>query len=213
LIAVIWAIGVTNFRTCWWTSFFPLSFLPDEVVEVDEVYQNAGEKGRPHEEPADPPRRRANKVKGHGTWENDRVPILGIVGRASGRIRLCLVQHSTRQELEPLVTTFTQDQAVVNTDEWGAYDHLGETGRTRQAVCHGQREWARDDDGDGIREVHINTMEGIWTGLRNFLRPFRGVNKTFLDGYLAVFEWAHNLKRITPDFLLAMMVPFTSSPS
>jgi hypothetical protein len=40
---------------------------------------------------------------------------------------------------------------------------------------------ARDDDGDGegIREVHINTSEGFWVGLRNFLRPFRGVNKVF----------------------------------
>jgi len=46
-------------------------------------------------------------------------------------------------------------------------------------VCHtpGKRVWARDDDGDGIREVHVNTIEGLWTGLRNFLRPFRGVSK------------------------------------
>jgi transposase len=191
----------------------PLGFLPDEVVEVDELYQNAGEKGHKHEDVHDPPRQRANQTRGHGTWETDRVPILGIVGRASGRIRLCLVQHSTRDELEPLVSTFTQADATVNTDEWGAYDRLDETGRTRQTVCHSQREWARDDDGDGIREVHINTMEGIWTGLRNFLRPFRGVSKKFLDGYLAVFEWAHNLKRVTADFLLAMLIPFTSVPS
>ena len=40
----------------------------------------------------------------------------------------------------------------------------------------GQREWARDDDGDGIREVHSNTIEGLWTGLRNHLRPFRGIS-------------------------------------
>jgi hypothetical protein len=40
----------------------------------------------------------------------------------------------------------------------------------------GQREWARDDDRDGVREVHSNTIEGLWTGLRNHLRPLRGVN-------------------------------------
>jgi len=38
------------------------------------------------------------------------------------------------------------------------------------AVNHGAGEWARDDDGDGVREVHCDTMEGTWTGLRNFLR-------------------------------------------
>ena len=51
-------------------------------------------------------------------------------------------------------------------------------------VCHAAGEWARDDDGDGIREVHNNTQEGIWTGLRNFLRPFRGVNKVYLHQYV-----------------------------
>src|SRR4051812_8144705 len=30
--------------------------------------------------------------------------------------------------------------------------------------------WAidADGDGDGLREVHCNTMEGLWTGVRNF---------------------------------------------
>ena len=27
--------------------------------------------------------------------------------------------------------------------------------------------------------VHCNTMGGEWTGLRNFLRPFRGVSKWY----------------------------------
>lgn len=38
--------------------------LPDSVTESDEVYQNAGEKGIPHTDPEDLPRRRANKKKG-----------------------------------------------------------------------------------------------------------------------------------------------------
>ena len=45
------------------------------------MYQNAGEKGHKHKDPDDPPRRRANEVKGHGTWDNDRPPIVGVVGR------------------------------------------------------------------------------------------------------------------------------------
>jgi len=57
-------------------------------VEADEMYQNAGEKGVPQLDPEDPPRRRANKVRGHGTWDDDRPPILGIVGRDTGEIRL-----------------------------------------------------------------------------------------------------------------------------
>ena len=93
----------------------------------------------------------------------------------------------------------------VNTDEWGGYDGLPEMGRSRATVCHGEKEWARDDDGDGIREVHVNTPEGLWTGLRNFLRPFRGVNKAYLYQYVAMFEWGYNIKRVTAAFVGALL--------
>jgi hypothetical protein len=69
--------------------------LPDPVVEADEMYQNAGEKGSPHPDPEDPPRRRANQARGHGTWDSDRPPVLGIVGRESGRIQLILKKQCT----------------------------------------------------------------------------------------------------------------------
>ena len=182
--------------------------LPDPVIEADEMSQTAGEKGLPHTDPDDPPRRRANKQRGHGPFDNDRPPVAGLVGRASEQIRLRVLKHSDRAELQPFVVGKTVVKGTVNTDEWRAYEHLPETGRERKAVCHtpGKREWARDDDGNGIREVHCNTMEGIWTGLRNFLRPFRGVSKHFLAGYVAVFEWVHNLKRVTAHFLQAMVL-------
>lgn len=84
----------------------------------------------------------------------------------------------------------------MNTDEWKSYEGLNEHHREHKTVNHGAtpREWARDDDGDGIREVHTNTIEGIWTGLRNFLRTFRGVHKRHLQQYVAMFECRHNFK-------------------
>ena len=97
-----------------------------------------------------------------------------------------------------------------------AYNHIAGTGRGHGhgTVCHSVGEYARDDDGDGIREVHCNTLEGIWTGLRNFLRTFRGVHKKYLAQYVAMFEWAHNLKRVTDDFLRTLMIPnFTYFPT
>jgi transposase-like protein len=95
--------------------------------------------------------------------------------------------------------------ATVNTDEWCGYNGLPRMGRSRAVVCHVRGEWARDDDGDGIREVHVNTLEGLWTGLRNFLRPFRGVNKAYLYQYVALFEWGYNVKRVTEAFVWALL--------
>ena len=42
------------------------------------------------------------------------------------------------------------------------------------------REWAKDVDGGGIREVHCNSCEGAGAGLRTYLRVFRGVHKKCL---------------------------------
>ena len=95
--------------------------------------------------------------------ENDRPPVIGIVGRDSGEVRLEVVEHADRATLDNFVEETTTPGATVNTDEWSGYNHIPELGRKHATVCHapGQREWARDDDGDGVREVHNNTMEGI----------------------------------------------------
>jgi hypothetical protein len=48
-------------------------------------------------------------------------------------------------------------------------------------------------------------MEGIWTGVRIFLAPFRGVSKWYQAQYAAVFEWVYNTKRITGEFVRALL--------
>ena len=101
------------------------------------------------------------------------------------------------------------------TDESSAYAQLSlKPPRSHHTVSHSKKEWTRDDDGDGIREVHSNTIEGFWTGLRNYLRSFRGVHKRNLKLYVAMHKWAHNLKRINNDFLKSLLVPnFTYFPT
>jgi transposase len=190
--------------------------LKDTEVEADEMYQNCGEKGVLHPDPDDPPRRRANKRRGHGTKENDRPPVVGIVGRQSDEVRLEVVEHADQPTLEKFVERTTTPGATVYTDEWSGYDRLPELGRSHSTVCHapGRREWARDDDGDGVREVHVNTLEGIWTGVRNFLRIFRGVSKEYLDQYIGIFEWSYKIKTVAPVFLRALLgVRLVTNPS
>jgi transposase-like protein len=161
-----------------------------------------GKKGERHLDPYDPPRRRANKRRGHGSYENDRPPVIGSVGRSSGQVRLRVIEHTDKKSLLAHVHRHTDAEARVYTDEWRAYEQLGREHRT---VKHGIKEWARDDDGDGIREVHVNTIEGLWTTLRNFLRPFRGVHKKYLGGYVAMLEFSINLERISPEFISSLV--------
>ena len=167
-----------------------------------KCFRMRGKKGERHSDPTDPPRRRANKQKGHGTYDNDRPPIVGTVGRESGQVRLRVVQHTDGKTLKRHMARFTQPEAVVNTDEWKGYNPIE---RQRVTVQHGQGEWARDDDGDGVREVHVNTIEGLWTSVRNFLRPFRGVHKRNLGQYVAICEFSINTKKVTPKFISALV--------
>jgi hypothetical protein len=82
------------------------------------MYLNAGEKGRPHRDPDDPPRRRANRFNGHGTFDNDRPPILGVIGRESGQVFLRQTYRSTAKAIEPVVLRVTAPGTEVHTDEW-----------------------------------------------------------------------------------------------
>jgi transposase-like protein len=163
-----------------------------------------GKKGEAHDEPADPPRRRANKQRGRGTYVNDRPPVLGTVGRESGQVRLRVVEDTKGMTLSAHVQRFTLGEALVNTDEYQSYNGIQ---RDRDTVCHGAKEYARDDDGDGFCEVHCNTVEGLWTDVRNFLRPFKGVHKRYLFGYIAICEFRRNLKAVSPAFI-AQLVRF-----
>jgi transposase len=177
----------------------------DSAAEADEMYQNAGEKGIPHPDPDDPPRRRANKRRGHGNFANDRPPVAGVAGRESGGLRARVVDRTDQATLEAFVGQMVRPGAMVYTDESSAYAGLKGLGLGHATVCHSAGEWARDDDGDGIREVHDNPLEGIWTGLRNYLRIFRGVSKHYLRQYVAIFLWAYNIKSVSDHFLRVLL--------
>ena len=175
-----------------------------------------GKKSEPHRNPDDPPRRRANKRRGRGTYANDRPPTLGVVGRESGGLRLIVCPDTRQATIVPKVEALTGPAVCLYTDGASAYAPVaeGDTERTRHTVCHSKGEWAADHDGDGIREVHCNTIEGIWTGLRNFLRTFRGVHKKYLAQYVAMFEWSHNVKEVTKGYLRMLMRPgYTFDPT
>jgi transposase len=173
--------------------------LTDMLVESDEVFINAGEKGIEHPFAEDPPRVRGNKRRGIGTFANDRPPVQGLVGRESDQIRLEVCDNIRKSTIQPNIDEGTETEIVLYTDESHAYNDVKASGRAHKTVLHSAKEFARDEDGDGFCEVHCNTAEGIWVGLRNFLRPFRGVSKHYLYLYVAMFELYYNYKERVDD--------------
>ncbi len=73
-------------------------------------------------------------------------------------------------------------------------------------------EFARDDDGDGFCEVHVNTMERFRSLLRSWLRPQCGVSQEKLPLYLGFFEFVHDVRR-RGKALLGALVGLLLKPS
>ena len=84
-----------------------------------------GKKSTPHRDPLDPPRCRANKHLGHGTYDNDRPPIIHIISRESGEERCWVVSHSDKATCQGiLVEAVPAAGTVVYSDEYRSYHGL-----------------------------------------------------------------------------------------
>ena len=107
--------------------------------------------------------------------------------------------------IAPLIKSTIGSGTLVYTDEYGIYARLPEWGYQHKTVCHSLGEYARDEDGDGFYEVHVNTIEGFWSLLRSWLRPHRGISQEKLPLYLGFFEFVHNTRRRGKALLSALL--------
>jgi hypothetical protein len=73
-----------------------------------------------------------------------------------------------QKTIKPLIKATVAPGTLIYTDEHGIYSRLGERGYEHKSVNHVRGEYARDDDGDGFREVHVNTMEGFRSLLHQY---------------------------------------------
>jgi transposase len=134
-----------------------------------------------------------------------------MVARQSGTVRYFVRRHADSATcLEVISSTAPEREAMIYTDELRGYDpiadelHLGHASVRHSRTETEPREWARDDDGDGIREVHCHSGEGAGAALRSFLRPFRGVHKKYLHLYVAAYEAMSNAKAISSGIIQRM---------
>lgn len=116
---------------------------------------------------------------------------------------LANVQQAT---IPPIIAATVAKGSALHTDEYDIYARLQAWGYPHKTVCHGRGEYARDDDGDGIYEVHVNTLEGVWSLLRAWLRPHRGISQEKLPLYLGFFEFVHNARRRGKALLSELVV-------
>jgi transposase-like protein len=161
------------------------------------VYIVAGHKGRPDivaQEGRTGRRRRLKGKRGRGTLVDEKPPVLGLIQR-DGEVVVRMLPNVQQATIKPVITQTVAPGSLIYTDEYDIYNRLPEWGYDHKSVNHSAGEYARDEDGDGFHEIHVNTLEGFWSLLRSWLRPHRGISQEKLPCYLAFFEFVHNVRR------------------
>lgn len=126
--------------------------------------------------------------------EKEKPPILGMIQRG-GEVVIKMLKNVQTKVIKPVIEKFVAIGSTVFTDEYDIYQYLQSAGYQHKTVCHSKGEYARDEDGDGFHEVHVNTMEGFWSLLRSWLRPHRGISQEKLPIYIGFFEFVHNIRK------------------
>ena len=126
--------------------------------------------------------------------EKEKPPVFGMIQR-SGEVVINMLANVQQVTIKPLIEAVITPGTLIYTDEYDIYCRLPAWGYQHKTVNHSAGEYARDDDGDGFHEVHVNTMEGFWSLLRSWLRPHRGISQEKLPLYLGFFEFIHNVKK------------------
>ena len=106
-----------------------------------------------------------------------------------------MLGNVTQKIINPIIKAIVEPGTITYTDEYRIYAKLKDMNYIHKSVNHGKGEYARDEDGDGFCEVHVNTMEGFWSLLRSWFRPHRGISQEKLPLYLGFFEFVHNVKK------------------
>jgi transposase len=112
-----------------------------------------------------------------------------------GEVVLRMLANVQQKTIRPIIEATVVAGALIRTDEYDIYARLESWGYRHQTACHARGEYARDEDGDGLCEVHVNTLEGFWSLLRSWLRPHRGISQEKLPLYLGFFQFVHNARR------------------
>lgn len=151
------------------------------IIEMDESYFG-GKARQKHSIPDnDVSLSTTTNKRGRGT---NKVSVVGMVQR-KGNVKTKVIEKLTKRNLlHMLKANAKNDNSILVTDGFRSYREL-ETYIDRLVVTH-TKQYSK-----GI--VHINTIEGFWSYVKNGIRgSFKSVSKKYLPLYLIEFEWKFN---------------------
>ncbi|MFC4671516.1 IS1595 family transposase [Seohaeicola nanhaiensis] len=124
--------------------------------------------------------------KGKKIGPRQKMKVLALVDRTTGRVRSQVIDHLSRRDIGPIIKANVATEARMSTDEASYYRQLDKHFAEHMTVNHGAEEYVRG-------EAHTNTLEGYFS---IFKRGMKGVyqhcSKKHLHRYAAEFEFRYN---------------------
>lgn len=155
-----------SYKTAWYlchrisAAMLTTGLTLDGIVEVDQTWIGG------------------KKVNvGHG-YKGNKVLAVGAVQR-DGDIVLQRIKHADRETLHKFIHSHTSpDMEAVYTDEWPAYEGIGDADTRHETVNHSKEEWVNGD-------VHTDSVENVWSlPERSIMGSYHRVSVKHLDAYL-----------------------------
>lgn len=166
-----------SYKTAWYLCHRIRAAMKDEapeqlrgIVEVDETLVGGKDPG--------------SIKRGVGPHDNKEL-VIGAVQRG-GQVRLALIASRGKRELHGFIKRHVRDDAKeIHTDEWPAYQGIGDHNTEHKVVNHGKA-WVHAG-------VHTNTCEGVWSLFkRSVVGSYHKLSVKHLPAYLDEMAFRYN---------------------
>ncbi len=119
----------------------------------------------------------------------DKMKVLALVDRSTGRARSMVVDDTTAATIAPIVEANIVREARLLTDESRIYTKVGTQFAAHGTVNHGAEEYVSRED----PTVHTNTIEGYFSVFKRGMKgTYQHCSKKHLHRYLAEFDFRYS---------------------
>ncbi len=150
--------------------------LEGSTVEMDEMYHGG--------------KRRRIGQRGRPSYGSHKVPVIGMVERSTekrvGRVVARVASDAKKTTLHGLAKEYILPSSTVFTDDFCAYDGLGNQGYTHRRIRHSAKIYVSGD-------IHTQAIEGFWSLVKRGIGGvYHNVSAKYLQTYLNEYAFRYN---------------------
>lgn len=168
------------------------------TFQLDETFVGGVNKNRHHDKKYEHAQGRSFK---------DKTPVFGMYHQETGKVRAMVIEDTSRFSIQPLIYSNIKKDSTVFTDEWLAYNGIGEV-YEHSSVDHRSKQYVSGN-------TTTNAIENFWSHLKRTLKgSYISVSRRRLQMYVneVVFRFNERENDAIYETLLAASFVTPSSP-